>query len=182
MGAHVSAVPNHQTGRVTPLATRAAVAFFGVLGYELDPTGLTADERAEISAQVAFYGAHRDVFQRGRFIRLESPFSGERDHVSWMAMSPDGSAAIVGIYQILNRPTPETRRLRLRGLEPSAVYRVSGWPMSDDPMIATNTGPRTGAELMAAGLHLDRDRHQAATLGDFWARLFVLERVEAGPA
>ena len=182
MGAHVSAVPNHQTGRVTPLATRAAVAFFGVLGYELDPTGLTADERAEISAQVAFYGAHRDVFQRGRFIRLESPFSGERDHVSWMALSPDGSAAIVGIYQILNRPTPETRRLRLRGLEPSAVYRVSGWPMSDDPMIARNTGPRTGAELMAVGLRLDRDRHQAATLGDFWARLFVLERMEAGPA
>jgi len=25
---------------------------------------------------------------------------------------------------------------------------------------------------------LDRDRHYAATLGDFWARLFVLERVE----
>ena len=27
MGAHVSAVPNHQVGRITPLATRAAVAF-----------------------------------------------------------------------------------------------------------------------------------------------------------
>ena len=41
MGAHVSAVPNHQVGRLTPLATRAAVAFFGVFGYELDPTALT---------------------------------------------------------------------------------------------------------------------------------------------
>ena len=40
MGAHVAAVPNHQTGRITPLATRAAVAFFGVFGYELDPTVL----------------------------------------------------------------------------------------------------------------------------------------------
>ena len=178
MGAHVSAVPNHQTGRITPLATRAAVAFFGVLGYELDPTVLSAGERAEIGAQVAFYARHRDVFQRGRFIRLESPFGGERDHVSWMSLSPDGATAIVGVYQILNRPTPEARRLRLRALEASAVYQVSGWPVSDDPMIAANTGLRTGAELMAAGLLLDRDRHYAETLGDFWARLFVLERVE----
>ena len=59
MGAHVSAVPNHQTGRVTPLETRAAVAFFGVLGYELDPTTLTAVEQAQVRDQVAFYRAHR---------------------------------------------------------------------------------------------------------------------------
>ena len=38
MGAHVSAVPNHQVSRITPLATRAAAAFFGVFGYELDAT------------------------------------------------------------------------------------------------------------------------------------------------
>ncbi len=38
MAAHVSAVPNHQVGRLTSLATRAAVAFFGVFGYELDAT------------------------------------------------------------------------------------------------------------------------------------------------
>ena len=29
---------------------------------------------------------------------------------------------------------------------------------------------------MAAGLALDLERHEAASLGDFWARLFVLER------
>ncbi|TFG69262.1 MAG: alpha-galactosidase [Thermomicrobiales bacterium] len=182
MAAHVSAVPNHQTGRITPLATRAAVAFFGVLGYELDPTMIGAADRTEIAEQVAFYVRHREVLQRGRFVRLESPFSGERDHVSWMALSPDRATAIIGVYQILNRPAPEARRLRLRGLEPTAVYRVSGWPVSDDSMIAANTGPRTGAELMAAGLVLDRERHYAATLGDFWARVFVLERVESDQA
>ena len=67
MGAHVSAVPNHQTGRVTPISTRAMVAFFGVFGYELDPTRLSDAERAEIAEQVAFYAGHRDLFQRGRF-------------------------------------------------------------------------------------------------------------------
>ena len=76
MGAHVSAVPNHQTGRVTPLATRAAVAFFGVFGYELDPTALTDDERAEVADQVAFYARHRDLFQRGRFHPAREPVRG----------------------------------------------------------------------------------------------------------
>jgi len=65
MGAHVSAVPNHQTGRITPIETRAAVAFFGVFGYELDPTALTAAERATVSSQIAFYKRHRELFQRG---------------------------------------------------------------------------------------------------------------------
>ena len=57
MGAHVAAVPNHQTGRITPIATRAAVAFFGVFGYELDPTALDAEERAAVAEQIAFYKA-----------------------------------------------------------------------------------------------------------------------------
>ena len=36
MGARVSAVPNHQMGRITPLETRGDVAMMGNLGYELD--------------------------------------------------------------------------------------------------------------------------------------------------
>ncbi|MFR1255126.1 MAG: alpha-galactosidase [Eubacterium sp.] len=39
MGAHVSAIPNHQSGRKTPLATRGCVAMSGNLGYELDLGG-----------------------------------------------------------------------------------------------------------------------------------------------
>jgi len=77
MGAHVSAVPNHQVGRITPLSTRAAVAFFGVFGYELDPTTFTDQERQDVAGQVAFYKEHRDLFQRGRFVRLRSPFEGD---------------------------------------------------------------------------------------------------------
>ncbi|MDE7245849.1 MAG: alpha-galactosidase, partial [Oscillospiraceae bacterium] len=53
MGAHVSAVPNHQTGRVTPLATRGCVAMAGTFGYELDVTKLTDIEKDEIRAQIA---------------------------------------------------------------------------------------------------------------------------------
>ena len=65
MGAHVSAVPNHQVGRITPLATRGAVSYFGCLGYELDPTALSDADRTTVAAQIAFYKEHRELFQRG---------------------------------------------------------------------------------------------------------------------
>jgi alpha-galactosidase len=180
MAAHVSAVPNHQVGRVTPLSTRAGVAFFGVFGYELDPTTLDDEERAEIADQIAFYARHRELFQRGRFIRLVSPFDGDRNHVAWMAVSEDRSQAVVGTYRILGRPDPGPERLRLRGLDPGARYTVTGWPAIDDRLTRANAGERSGAELMAAGLVLNLERWETVTRGDFWARLFVLEAIPPG--
>jgi alpha-galactosidase len=175
MSAHVSAVPNHQVGRITPLATRAAVAFFGVFGYELDATALTDDERREVSEQVAFYKRHRDVLQRGRFVRLRGPFDGDGNETAWMAVSEDERRAVVGWYHVLNRPAPGPGRIRLRGLDASATYRVSTWPERDDRLELANSGHRGGDELMTAGLSLGLDRRSAAGQGDFRARLFVLE-------
>jgi alpha-galactosidase len=178
MSAHVSAVPNHQVGRITPLATRAAVAFFGVFGYELDSTALTKEERREVADQVAFYKRHRDVLQRGRFVRLVGPFDGDGNETAWMAVSPDARHAVVGWYQVLNRPAPGPGRLRLRGLDPSVTYRVSTWPDRDDGPARANAGERGGDELIHAGLSLGLHRDEAKAQGDFVARLFVLEAVE----
>ncbi len=178
MAAHVSAVPNHQVGRVTPLATRAAVAFFGVFGYELDPTALTPDERAEIADQVALYVRFRDVFQYGRFVRLESPFESDRDEVAWMAIGEDRRRAVVGYYRILGRPDPGPVRLRLRGLEPDATYAVTPWPGEGVRLGREPGGRQTGAEMMAAGIALDLGRHETMSRGDFWTRLFILEAAE----
>ncbi|MGZ6314523.1 MAG: alpha-galactosidase, partial [Candidatus Limnocylindrales bacterium] len=101
MAAHVAAVPNHQVGRITPLSTRAAVAFFGVFGYELDPTALDDEERAEIADQIRFYTEHRDLFQRGRFVRLVSPFDGDGNRMAWMSVAGDRRRAVAGFYQVL---------------------------------------------------------------------------------
>ena len=118
MGAHVSAVPNHQTGRVTPLETRAAVAFFGVFGYELDPTALTAVERAQVRDQIAFYRAHRATLQHGRFHRLAEPVRRWSSRSGRVDVGGHGwRRRLVGVYATLNRPTPEATRLRLRGLD-----------------------------------------------------------------
>ena len=180
MGAHVSAVPNHQIGRITPLATRAAVAFFGVFGYELDPTTLRADERRQVSQQIAFYVERRELFQRGRFVRLRSPFDGDGNETAWMVVSEDRLRAVVGHYRVLNRPVPGPDRLRLRGLDPSLRYRVSSWPSTADAIERVNRAIRGGDDLMTVGLFVESPNPRDAQVrGDFEARLFD---VSAEPA
>jgi alpha-galactosidase len=173
MGAHVSAVPNHQTGRVAPFSTRALVAFFGDFGYELDPTKLSKQERTQIKHQVAFYSRWRELLQFGRFHRLISPFEGDGNDTAWMVVAPDRRAAIVGFYRVLSRVNVGPRRLRLRDLDPAGRYKVSIWPSS-----AGQVQPNLqigGDALMAGGIAVERMRE--STMGDFHARLYVLEAV-----
>lgn len=185
MAAHVSAVPNHQTGRITPLATRAAVAFFGVFGYELDPTTMTPAEHDEVARQIAWYVERRELLQLGRFLRLRSPFEGDGNETAWMTVDASADRAIVGHYRVLARPIPVRDRLRLRGLDPAARYRVTAWTST----LAEPDGvvERAGDELMAVGLGIEpRDplpggvrMHDGIRVirGDFEARLFELRRI-----
>jgi hypothetical protein len=94
-----------------------------------------------------------------------------------MVADDAGEQAIAATYRILARPDPGPERLRLRGLDPVAVYRVSTWPVVDDRLARANTGERTGADLMGAGLVLDLERRETVARADFWARLFVLNAV-----
>ena len=112
----------------------------------------------------------------GRFVRLRSPFEEGGNQTAWMVVAPDASRAVVGFYQVLNRPVPAADRLRLRGLDPDAVYRVSAWPdrrRSARPRQRRRAGRRRAdAE---AGCRLAPSRHEADAWGDFRAWLFVLE-------
>jgi alpha-galactosidase len=172
MGAHVSAVPNHQVGRVTPLATRAAVSFFGCLGYELDPRLLTVDERDQIRAHTAFYRERRHLFQRGRFVRLRSPFEGNANETAWMVVSDDRRRAVAAHYRVLARPVPEVERLPLRGLDPALRYRVR------EAFVQGGEDTVRGAdELMSVGLALVpiTMKRLDPQKGDFQARIFDLQ-------
>ena len=148
---------------------------FGVFGYELDPTRLTPDERRQVIDQVAFYQSWRDLFQYGRFLRLVSPFEGDGNEIAWMVVAEDRRSAIAAWYQVLNRPVPGPRRLRLRGLDPMASYRISLWPDPNEAAVLDGVDVRGGDELMEAGLVPGPYFREAASLGDFTARLFVLE-------
>lgn len=171
IGAHVSASPNHQIMRSTPLYTRANVACFGTFGYELDLNRLTAEEQEEVKRQTAFMKKYRSVLQFGSFYRLESPFEG--NVTAWMSVSGDRKTAVVGWYRTLNGINMGYTRVKLRGLELDSVYRVS-----EDGVLR---GEYYGDELMNVGL-VTSDADSGELLPgmrpscDFDSRIFVLEK------
>ena len=123
MGAHVSAVPNHQVGRVTPIITRGHVAMSANLGYELDLESLSKEERTLVAQQITFYKKKRKLIQFGRFYRLLSPF--ENNAAAWMIVAPDQKEALVWHTYTLIRPNPPRERLKLQGLDPNRKYKSS---------------------------------------------------------
>ena len=120
MGAHVSAVPNHQTGRSAPLETRAAVAMGGTYGYELDLTKLPDEEIAQIRELNAKVRSVQELLLYGSFYRLLSPYTGNR--TAWMSVSEDKREAVVTHVYTLGQPNPKDALLRLRGLDPDLDY------------------------------------------------------------
>jgi alpha-galactosidase len=177
LGAHVSSVPNHQVGRTTSLDTRAAVAFFGNLGYELDPRTLDDVELERVQAQIAWYKQHRELLHAGRFHRLVSPFEGDGNETAWMVVADGRKEALVGWYRTLSHALPGPSLLPLRGLDPEARYRVTVWPDADDWVARANVMERGGDELMRTGLFLDDHVWESQERGDFQARIFKLEPV-----
>ena len=125
MGSHVSAVPNHQVHRSTPLRMRGHVAMSGNLGYELDLTRLPQNELDGIAAQVRFYKEVRGLVQFGDFIRLQSPFdlSTRGNETSWMFVDARRDHVMVMHAVVLCQPQQAVRSLRLRGLDGEARYR-----------------------------------------------------------
>lgn len=124
MGAHVSAVPNHQVHRTTPLKLRGDVAMMGQFGYELDPTSLTDEEKTEIKEQIIFYKKIRETIQFGKMYRLKSPFEG--NVAAWNFVSQDKNTVVLCIYNILGCAAPKSEWIKLRGLDADADYRVDG--------------------------------------------------------
>jgi alpha-galactosidase len=125
MGSHVSAVPNHQTLRKTPIETRANTAYFGTFGYELNPLELSEEERELIKTQVQFYKNQRNLVRDGDFYRLQSPFEG--NETAWMIVSKDQNEALVGWYKVLATVNPKKQQvLKLKGLDENMLYEVNG--------------------------------------------------------
>ncbi|GGD54144.1 alpha-galactosidase [Paenibacillus nasutitermitis] len=151
MGAHVSAIPNHQVGRNTPLKTRADVAMSGNFGYELDLTQFSDAEKSEVKSQIEMVKEIRELTQFGLFYRLLSPFEG--NETAWMFVSCDRSEALVVHVTVLNEPNARLDRLRLKGLDPDRNYEQVG----TDELIG-------GDELMYAGIVKPQARHDYASV------------------
>lgn len=141
MGCHVSAVPNHQLGRITPLSMRGDVAMSGNFGYELDLTKFSNEEKDAVKEQVKTYKSLRNLIQYGDFYRIKSPFEG--NDTAWMFVSEDQTEAFAAFFRVLAKPNPSLVWLRLEGLNPEMDYEIEG------------TGEVVGGDvLMNAGLDI----------------------------
>lgn len=158
MGSHVSIVPNHQVGRITPLKMRFAVAMAGNLGYELDLDKLSKAEKAEIKAQISWYKSVREITQKGIFYRIDSPFA--KNTASWCFVTKDKRKAVCCYYQVLAEPVYKNTVLKLKGLNKDGMYRLNG-----------QSRIFSGSELMYAGLTVPKIE------GDFYSDIYVLEQV-----
>ena len=170
MGSHVSAVPNHQVFRTTPIETRANIAYFGTFGYELDLNLLSDQEMEEVKRQVAFMKKYRNLIQiDGDFFRLLSPF--KRNDTAWQVVSQDKKESVVMFYQKLNKVNASWLRLKLKGLKEDRLYQVSlsGTPGKDYKAY--------GDELMYGGIPVDRTELDRRG-GDFASLLYVLQEAE----
>lgn len=160
MTAHVSAVPNHQTGRITSLKTRGDVAMSGVFGYELDLTEMSEEEKIIVKEQVQQYQTIRPLVQFGDFYRLNSPFEGNL--TAWMFVSVDKTEALVMMARTLASAQPVFHEVFLTGLDETARYQDQATEQQ-----------YYGDELMNLGVNVPD------FYGDFQTALLHIKKVEA---
>lgn len=168
MSAHVSASPNEQSGRRTSLDTRAAVAYFGVFGYELDVTALEAEEAEKVKEQIDFYKKYREVFQFGNFYRIRSPF--EDDVVDWQVVSSDKSIAILLHTSLISHLNPGYSVVKFCGLDEDKRYTIAG---IDEEFF--------GDELMNAGVKIvpeGAENGPVISTREYQSHLLIVEEIK----
>ncbi len=160
IGSHVSAVPNHQTGRVIDFSTRGIVAMTGAFGYELDFGKLSQQEREKVKEQVALYHQLAPLIQSGDYYRLSNPM--KEEYGAWMVVDPKKEKALFCMVM-----------LDIHGNQPVAYVRLLGLAPDKDYKDASSGKVYSGAALMASGLPV------ALGLGDYQSYQMVFEAVEA---
>ena len=198
VSAHVSACPNHQTLRMTPLETRFHVAAFGVLGYECNLCEMDEEELAVIRKQIALYKRWRDVLQTGTFYRIC-----EGNQIQWICVSEDRRRAVGFFMQKLTRANASQARFRAKGLIPEQRYHFYNPTTEEDPGVGLSLLGGMGAPgrqmppaerenyhlrgdaLMYAGIRLEQAFCGAGYyegirfFGDFASRIYFMESEEA---
>lgn len=159
VGSHVSAVPNHQTGRITSLNTRGVVAMAGTFGYELNLGLLSEEEKEEVKEQVKKFKKYAPLIQRGDYYRLSSPQQDEFG--AWAFVSEDQSEALINVVMLKQHGNMTVNYVKMRGLIPDAYYQIEG-----------HDRIYSGAALMQAGLPVPIES------GEYLAYQRYLRRVE----
>ena len=123
MGSHVSAVPNHQTSRITPFSTRSCVAMAGTFGYELDVTKLSEEEKKMVRQQIGRFKEYYDLIQYGEYYRLQAPTDSQC--TVWEMADPEGREVLVSAVYHHVEANVAPVIVKVQGLNAGASYRMS---------------------------------------------------------
>lgn len=143
IGSHVSAVPNHQTGRITPIETRAVTAMAGSFGYELDLNTLSHDEKQEVKEQIVRFKKDGPLIHNGLYYRLSDSLNDK--YAMWGFVSEDKKEVLVHGVIFRTEPNRTQYLAKLRGLLPDTNYRL-----------AENGEVYKGSALMNGGILLPK--------------------------
>lgn len=121
MSAHVSACPNHQTGRTTSLDTRGNVAQLFSFGYEFDPCAIPLEMRKAVIEQVERHREYEKWLYTADFYRLRDT---KNSGCCWQVVSEDKTRSAM-LYAVgLCEANPCGEYVRLKGLDADKKYRI----------------------------------------------------------
>ena len=164
MAAHVSASPNHQTGRRVPLKFRFDVAESGRLGVEMKPSDFNADETRFAQQAIADYKRLRPIIQLGDLYRLRSPYEQDGMAASSMYVSADKQQAVLFAYKLKHYVGHGIAPIRLQGLDANKRYRIHEVNKADDSLKSLDGKVISGKVLMEVGLNLALDKEYASRM------------------
>lgn len=124
VGSHVSAVPNHQTGRTVSLKTRGVVAMAGNFGYELDLNLLAEAEKEEVKSQIKAYKENWNLIHNGQYYRLHNP-ADHPDAAAWSFVSADKKEMLLNIVSLDTHGNTPVTYIRCMGLSADMLYEAA---------------------------------------------------------
>lgn len=161
MGAHVSACPNQQTGRTVNIDTRAAIAYYGTFGYELDLQKISEEETEKVRKQISFFKNYYDVLMYGEYYRLKLT-NEDGEGQAWCSVGREKTTAILCFLQKFSRSNASFRKVYIQGLKEKAYYRIQN-----------NGSIFSGSALQNAGITLP------VCYEDNKAQIWVLEEIDS---
>ncbi len=159
VGSHVSVVPNHQTGRITPMETRAITAMAGSFGYELDLSALSEQDKQSVKLHIKKFREYAPLIHNGKYYRLSNPIND--NYALWEYVLDDETEALVHGMVFRTEPNMKRKSIKLEGLNPDYQYQVNG-----------SSEVYSGAALMKGGILLPK------AWGDYCPVEFHLKKQE----
>jgi len=146
LGAHVGPKECHITRRTFTMDFRAATAFFGHMGMELDLFEETEDDLQILKSCIELYKEHRNLLHEGDFVRLDSS-----EYLNVVGVvAKNKNEALFSCAKTAGHSTTLPGRFRFADLDPAKRYRLKIiWPSTN--ISVTSPSIVETADLLDAG-------------------------------